>query len=255
MNRIHLATVFYFFAVIVTSPVLAIEPSDNQTYTYVIVHGSTGGGWDWKVVDDLLSKDNHVVFRPTLTGLGEKVHLANPDISLTTHIDDIVNLILFEDLNEVILVGHSYAGMVITGVMDRIPKRLAKVVFLDAAVPDDGMSASDLWGALSPEIIEDGLIYFPWIDTSKPYPRDVPQPLKTWTEPVSFKNPKAMVLPVTYIAFVAPDDIEKRSNEDPSWKRAKERNWKIQTLNSDHNAQRSHPNELVEMLETIPKDK
>ncbi len=120
--------------------------------------------------------------------------------------------------------------MVITGVMDRIPDRIAQVIFLDADVPNDGMSYNDLWGPFpSGTEVVDGLVYFPWVDTNKPYPRDVPQSLKTLTEPVSFKNPKARVLPVAYVAFVAPDKIKERSGKDPSWKHAKERQWKIHT--------------------------
>src|SRR4051812_19715506 len=76
--------------------------------TYVIVHGATGGGWDWKTVAGLLEAKGHEVYRPTLTGLGERVHLSNGEINLTTHVMDIVNVILFEDLHDVVLVGHSY---------------------------------------------------------------------------------------------------------------------------------------------------
>ncbi len=92
------------------------------------------------------SDDGHVVYRAALTGLGEREHLNSPDIDLQTHINDVVNLILFEDLRDVVLTGHSYGGMVITGVMDRIPERIRHVVFLDAAVPRDGMSLWDLFG-------------------------------------------------------------------------------------------------------------
>jgi len=223
-------------------------------YNYILVHGATGGGWDWKHVEKLLIADNHSVYRPTLTGLGEKVHLANSDINLTTHINDIVNLILFEELDNVILVGHSYGGMVITGVMDRIPERIAYVIFLDAAVPDDGMSELDTNGPLPSNFkVIDGLVYPPWIDSKKPYPREVPQSLKTFTEPVSFKNPEAKKLPVTFVAYVLPDEIIERKEEDSSWKRAEERGWEIITFNSDHNAQRSHPAELVELLKATPK--
>jgi pimeloyl-ACP methyl ester carboxylesterase len=93
------------------------KPAIGAQYTYVLVHGASGGGWDWKTMDELLTADGHTVYRPTLTGLGENVHLSNPDIDLTTHINDIANVILFEDLKDVVLVGHSYGGMVITGVI------------------------------------------------------------------------------------------------------------------------------------------
>lgn len=231
---------------------------EGKHYTYVLVHGASGGGWDWKTMDVLLTAEGHVVYRPTLTGLGEKMHLSNPDIDLTTHILDITNVILFEDLHDVVLVGHSYGGMVITGVMNQIPGRIKHAVFLDAAAPEDGTSAQDLWGIVSessPHKIVDGIVYFDWLDSNQPLPRDVPQSLKTLTEPVSFNKPDALRIPVTFIAYVAPGQTEKERAFDPSWKTAKARNWTIRTLQSDHNAQRSHPNELAELLQAAPEDR
>jgi len=225
--------------------------------TYVLVHGATGGGWDWRTVDRLLTAHGHTVYRPTLTGLGEKVHLASPDVNLTTHINDIVNVILFEDLHEVVLVGHSYGGMVITGVIDRIPERIGHVIYLDAAVPDDGMSALDIWGPFSPDDkVVDGLVHFQWLDARKPAPRDVPQSLKTFTEPVSFRNPAVKKIPATYIAFIpSGESVEKRAASDSDWKRAKGRGWTIRTMTSDHIAERTHPNELAMLLLDAPKDR
>ena len=234
---------------------MACSPSDNERDTYVIVHGATGGGWDWREMDNLLTAQGHTVYRPTLTGLGERMHLSSPDIDLTTHINDIANVILFENLNDVVLVGHSYGGMVITGVMDLIPERIKRVIYLDAAVPEDNMSAEDLWGEVSSyaEVV-DGIIYYSWLNADAPLPRDVPQSHKTYTEPVSFNNPLALKLPATYIAFIPPEmDIEER-RADPSWQHAEARGWTIRTLESDHNAQRSHPKELAVMLEESVKE-
>ncbi len=236
-------------------PACKHNAENNENYTYVIVHGAAGGGWSWKTIDKLLTSDSHAVYRPTLTGLGEKVHLANSDTNLTTHIDDIVNLILFEELYDIVLVAHSYGGMVVTGVMDRLPERIHHVIFLDAAVPDDGMSALDIWGPLpSSHKVQDDRVYFSWLDISKPFPRDVPQPLKTLTEPVSFKNTLARQLPATFIAFVSPDQVNEKRASNSSWQRAEARGWTIRTLNSGHNANRSHPMELAELLKTAPKD-
>lgn len=229
---------------------VSAEMTDRIRYTYVLVHGATGGGWDWRTVDDLLSANGHSVYRPTLTGLGENWHLSTPDIDLTTHINDVANLILFENLNDVVLVGHSYGGMVITGVMDLIPERIRHAIFLDAAVPEDGMSAEDLWGDVSSNAeVRDGIIYFAWLDADAPLPRDVPQSLKTFTQPVSFNKPAALRLPATLIAFVPPGVSTEERSADPSWQHAAARNWTIRTLDSDHNAQRSHPVELVALLE------
>jgi pimeloyl-ACP methyl ester carboxylesterase len=236
---------------------VAAAPND-PAQTYVLVHGATGGGWDWKTMANLLTADGNVAFRPTLTGLGERTHLANADVNLTTHVTDIVNLILFENLHDVILVGHSYGGMVITGVMDKIPDRIRHVIFLDAAAPDDGQSALDYWHMpLSSLKIENGLIFFPWVDGTKPIPRDVPQPLKTYTEPVSYRNPAAKLIPVTYIWYKHPDLTPEGAalSAQRAAQLHLERGWTIRTLDSDHNAQRSHPAELKALLEASLADR
>ena len=106
--------------------------------TFVIVHGAWGGGWAFREVDRLLRAEGHTVYRPTLTGQGERNHLANEAIDLDLHIQDVVNVILWEDLKDVVLVGHSYGGMVVTGVADRIPERIGCLVYLDALLPENG---------------------------------------------------------------------------------------------------------------------
>jgi pimeloyl-ACP methyl ester carboxylesterase len=113
--------------------------------TYVLVPGAWIGGWAYKEVADLLRAQGHDVYAMTLTGLGERVHLARPEVDLETHITDVVNVVRWNDLQEVILVGHSYAGTVITGVANRIPERLAQVVYLDSAPLADGMAMVDLY--------------------------------------------------------------------------------------------------------------
>src|SRR5882762_11844283 len=114
--------------------------------TIVIVHGAWGGSWAFRKVEALLREKGFNVYRPQLTGLGERVHLSRPDIGLSTHIDDVVNTILFEDLHDIILVGHSYGGMVITGVADRVPDRIRRLVYVDAFVPNDGESVMSIVG-------------------------------------------------------------------------------------------------------------
>ena len=110
---------------------------------YVLVHGGWFGAWCWYKVVPLLQAAGHSVYTPTLTGLGEQAALLTPEIGLDTHIQDVVNLIETKDLQQVILVGHSYSGMVITGVADRVPGRIAHLVYLDAVVPRDGQSLAD----------------------------------------------------------------------------------------------------------------
>jgi pimeloyl-ACP methyl ester carboxylesterase len=112
--------------------------------TYVLVHGAWHGSWCWKRVRKNLQAAGHQVFTPTLTRLGERSHLNAPNVNLSTHIADVVNLLRWEDLSDVVLCGHSYAGMVISGVADRVPERIRTLVYLDAFVPEDGECLFDL---------------------------------------------------------------------------------------------------------------
>jgi pimeloyl-ACP methyl ester carboxylesterase len=112
--------------------------------TYVLVHGSGCGGWVYRPVAKLLRAAGHEVFTPTLTGMGERVHLLGPAVGLDLHIQDIVNVLEFENLRNVILAGHSYTGMVITGVADRALDRVGQLVYLDATMARDGESQADV---------------------------------------------------------------------------------------------------------------
>lgn len=128
---------------------------------FVLVHPAWFGGWCWKRVVPPLRSAGHEVHAPTLTGLGDRVHLANAGISLSTHVEDVVNVVLTEDLNHVTLVGSSSGGTVISGVADRVPERIERLVYLDAFVPSDGQSTSDLvppdrWAALENLIRTEG---------------------------------------------------------------------------------------------------
>src|SRR4051812_39309312 len=111
--------------------------------TFVLVHGAWHGGWCWKKVLPFLTSAGYEVFTPTLTGLGERSHLLSPQINLDTHIKDIIAVLEYEDLKDVILLGHSYAGMVITGVAVQSGMRLAHLVYLDAVIPENGKSFKD----------------------------------------------------------------------------------------------------------------
>jgi pimeloyl-ACP methyl ester carboxylesterase len=116
--------------------------SDEPMSTYVLVHGAFNGGWCWKHVARKLRAAGHDVFTPTLTGLGERSHLLTPSVGLGTHVQDVVNVLEYEDLEGVILAGHSFAGVVITAVADRVPQRIARLVYTDAAAPEDGQNAT-----------------------------------------------------------------------------------------------------------------
>ena len=231
----------------------------KQKFTYVIVHGATAGGWEWKKTGKFLSDDGHEVYRATLTGLGERMHLNSPDIDLQTHINDVVNLILFEDLDDIVLTGHSYGGMVITGVMDRVPDRIRHVIFLDAAVPDDGMSIWDLFGGKGPQDpsrFADGFMQVSWVTPDTKPPHNVKQSIKCFNQPVSYKNPAAKALPVTYVAFVPKDkSAEERAKTDKSWQRAVSRCLTIRTFPGGHVAQQEDPRGVATLMEEAVGDK
>ena len=112
--------------------------------TFVVAHGAWSAGWAWKKMRPRLRERGHELWTPTYTGLGERAHLASPDVNLDTHIQDVCGLLVMEDLRDIILVGHSYGGMVATGVADREAARINRLVYLDAFVPRDGQSALDL---------------------------------------------------------------------------------------------------------------
>ena len=129
-------------------------PGGRETATFVLVHGAWHGGWCWNKVAPLLRAAGHDVFTPTLTGLGERAHLLAPEIDLATHVDDILGVLEYEDLDNVVLVGHSYGGMVISGVAERAAPRLAWLVYLDAFLPEDGKALRDY----APGDVLDGMV-------------------------------------------------------------------------------------------------
>lgn len=140
---------------------------------YVLVHGGHHGGWCYRKVARPLRRAGHEVYTPTLTGLGERRHLLSPHVDLEMHIADVVGVLAFEDLHDVILVGHSYGGMVITGVADRAPARIKELVYLDAAHPRNGESLADvavqIMATCKSWVREvDGVEVVTWPDTLKP---------------------------------------------------------------------------------------
>ena len=115
---------------------------DEVPRTFVLVHGTWHGGWVWRDVRNILRDRGHRVFTPTCTGCGEREHLSRPDVGLETHIDDIANVIRFEELDDIVLVGHSFSGITITGVADRMREKIRRIVFFDALVPRKGCMAA-----------------------------------------------------------------------------------------------------------------
>src|SRR5262245_52992776 len=156
---------------------------------FVLVHGAWHGGWCWRRVADRLTASGHYVVAPTLSGIGERSHLASDAITLSTHIDDVANEITWKDLDRIVLVGHSYGGMVTTGVAERLRERIAAIVYLDAFVPADGQSQSDLRSAVSGPLPSPTVPALP-VATFKVNEKDAawvsgkltPQPTKCFTE-------------------------------------------------------------------------
>jgi pimeloyl-ACP methyl ester carboxylesterase len=223
--------------------------------TIVIVHGAWGGSWAFRQVEALLTARGHRVHRVALTGLGERVHLATPEVGLSTHIDDVVNHLVFDDLKDVVLVGHSYGGMVVTGAADRVPERIRRLVYLDAFVPEDGDSVMTLperreqRAAFINPMIKDGFAVPPWLQPGQPLPHDVPQPLKTLTEPIVLKNEAARRLPATYILTVEKGKAAADDDFGPFAERARKRGFAVEEMEADHNPQWSAPEALVERLD------
>jgi pimeloyl-ACP methyl ester carboxylesterase len=241
--------------------------------TFVLVHCAFGGGWAWKYVAPILRQAGHGVYTPTLTGLGERVHLGGPQVDLDTHIQDIVNLLIYEDLHDVNLVGWSYGGMVVTGVLDRVPERLVQVVYLDGEVPRDGDRSFDFWDPVEVAAMEQRAretgegwrasvgnaaeiepFFAAWIPDAERRRWLVAkmtshgQPIETFRQPIRLSNPAADTVPRTLIR--CPRDGEVRAGTlDPTddWIRNDPR-WTLMELPSNHMAPVADPELVAQAL-------
>lgn len=228
---------------------------------YVLVHGAWGGAHTWRTVRPLLWAAGHPVFTPSLTGIGERAHLTSPQVSLTTHVDDVVAMIHFEGLDEIVLLGFSYGGMVVTGVLDRVADHVRELVYLDAFVPADGQSAYDLNGRTAPTGITDDWAvdgaareYEDPAESEFHVPRRSRQPIRTFTEPVRLRRPLAdHDIGLTYIKATGdpPDgagpgafwSVAERVRDNPR--------WRYHEIDSNHMIPQNRPRELVDILLTL----
>lgn len=224
--------------------------------TFVVAHGAWSAGWVWKKMRPLLRGFGHEIFTPTYTGLGERAHLANANIDLETHIADILGVLEMEDLNDVVLIGHSYGGMVATGVADRAAHRIARLVYLDAFAPRNGQSLLDLgepdrprppagqWRiAPNPPPPDTPASDIEWIT-----PRRMPHPVKCFTQKLRLSG-AVEKLPRTYIYCTrpAPSDSFRQFV-----KRAKtEKGWQYLEIDASHNPHVTNPGTLARMLDRI----
>ena len=230
--------------------------------TFVLVHGATAGGWVWKKVAPALEKVGHVVYRPTLTGLGERTHLLTHDVGLDTHIADVTNHLLYEDLSDVVLVGHSYGGMVITGVADRVPDRIRELIYFDALTPQDGEGVIDLYDRAMYENAYadvrdqgDGWLIPLKRNPGNPPTKNQPHPWKCMTDRLRLYDSAATAhIPRTYVRFTADkgagmvyDNVFKES-----WRRVNHGGWRVLELDTVHQISPDPMPKAAVLLELFP---
>jgi pimeloyl-ACP methyl ester carboxylesterase len=231
---------------------VAAAPASEKQATFVLVHGAWHGGWCWKKLTPLLQAAGHQVVTPTLTGLGERSHLLAPEVDLDTHIQDITAVLEYEDLRDVVLVGHSYGGMVIAGVASKVGARLAHLVYLDAFLPENGKAVKDY--VPLPPTRDDGWRMPPLgppsafdvtdeRDVAWVAPRLGDQPLKTFTQPVQLSADENSSMSQTFIQCTqAPFFAEAAA-------RARRRGFQYRELfSAGHDAMITRPTELAKIL-------
>lgn len=234
----------------------------SSAKTYVLVHGAYGGGWIWRDVAEGLRKQGHRVLTPTQTGLGERAHLLSRQITVDTHIDDVASVIETNELSGVVLVGHSYGGMAVTGVADRMPDRIRHIVYLDALIPENG----DTMFAILPAGMADarrkaareqgGGVALP-VPGPEAFPipdgpakdwfmrRLRPHPIGTYESPVRLAKPAGAGLPVTYVAYTNPA----LASIEPSRQRARAKTgWRYLELPVPHDVEIPMPEKVVALL-------
>ncbi len=227
--------------------------------TFVLVHGAWHGGWCWSRVVERLWARGHRAYAPTLTGLGERAHLFSGDITLATHVDDVANMLRYEDLHDVVLCGHSYGGCVIAGVIEREPGRIGAAVFLDAFVPHDGQSVFEMVPPAQRErqlnaIADAGGIALPPIpaahfrvneaDRAMVDARCVAQPAGTFGEHIVMTDAQEQV---TRRAFVRAVGYPSASF-DRSRAEAEAAGWRLYDVDCGHDVMLDDPDRLTEIL-------
>ncbi len=227
--------------------------------TFVLVHGAWHGGWAWQRVVPTLRAAGHEVHAPTLTGVSDRAHLLSPAVGLGTHVQDVVALIEAYDLQDVVLVGHSYAGQVVTGVADRIPERVGKRVYLDAFVGDDGDAAIDLLPETIAAHYRESVAGpgFGWLipvrsltvlgvteeaDLGWLSPRLTPHPWLSYTEPLRLSGGHETV-PAAFAECTSWMRVFQ-----PQAEKAAARGWPVQHIAAGHEAMVTAPGELADCL-------
>lgn len=227
---------------------------------FVLVHGGMIGGNCWENVRKILEHKQHTVLAPTLTGLGERKHLSSPDIDLETHIQDIVNAIIYEELDDVVLIGHSYGGMVITGVADRIPSTIKKLIYVAAVLPKDGESMFDAVGheisAFLSKCAQEGNGWEVPVGTPQSYGILAPEMIR-WFVKMSTPHPLKSFQQKLHLRKTSFQDIEKvyvKCSQDQALdamvSRAKEMQIPSCEINSGHFPMLTIPEALADLFLT-----
>ena len=228
--------------------------------TYVLVHGAWSGAHNFRAVRRPLHAAGHDVFTPSLTGIGERAHLTSPQVDLTTHVRDVVNVVLYEDLSDIVLLGFSYGGFVVTGALEHIAPRVRHLVYLDAFVPDDGDTLLRLAGRDERVVVELGQAWFvppPTREYDDPdeaafaEARRTPQPIDCFTEPVHLRHPlESYPFTRTYIKATA--DAADAPGAKAFWAAAERAKsspaWRYREVATNHMIPNNRPRELTELL-------
>ena len=234
--------------------------------TYVLVHGAWGGSYGWREFAPLLRERGHEVFTPSLTGLGEREHLSGPKVNLSTHVQDVVSVFEMEDLQDVVLVGHSYGGMVVTGAADKVSDRVSHLVYEDAFLPKDGESCSDLGGAGGTSAFRQRLVDG-WKVPPNAAPADAPvtpemeararkrrpMPIDTLEEKVHLRLPlEEHGFSRTYVKAGGPPGENNRRGGGAFWQAAdyarSNRAWRYYELPCGHGIDRELPHAFAGIL-------
>ena len=239
----------------------AVPTATRTGVTFLVAHGAWQAGWAWKKMHPLLNAAGHRLITPTYTGLGEREHLASPSNDLETHIQDMLAVIKYEDLRDVVLIGHSYGGIVATAVADRVPDRIAQLIYLDAFVLKDGQAPVDLNPAVRQHMQERAKAGDGWRVPPNPIPADtsdvdarwiaerrLPQSIKCFETPLRLQNGET-TLPRSYIycTRIAPGDpfrpFAERAKSDSS--------WRYYEIDASHSPHITAPEALAALLQTI----
>jgi len=234
--------------------------------TVVLAHGAWSAAWAWKKMRPLFRNAGHEFFSPTYTGLGERAHLARPDIDLSTHVQDVLAVLEIEDLKDVTLLGHSYGGMVATSVADKAPDRIARVVYIDAFAPKDGQSLFDLLGPKGEAHMRAGAAKDGdgWKLPLNPMPPDTspedsawavpkrrPQPIKTFEEKIKLTSTRFPPRHYIYAKKNGPGDVFRQFAE----RARSEPGWALHEIDASHNPHITCPDVLMALLTQIMASK